>query len=254
MLAIERRNEILAKLQDENKVLVSDLSQYYEVTEETIRRDLEKLEQEGFAKKTYGGAILCDNLSLELPYNVRKRTNVLGKQKIAKVVGKMIQDGDRIMLDSSSTALYIAKKIKNRKNITVITNSIEILLELSDKTGWKVLSTGGLLKEGALSLVGQQAERMIDNFHVDKVIISCKGIDKEYGITDSNEPDIQVKKHFMKAAKQRILAVDNTKFDKISFMKMGELSNFNMMVTDLPPDDIWMETINQSGIELHFAE
>lgn len=250
MLAIERRNEILAKLQEENKVLVSDLSQYYAVTEETIRRDLEKLEQDGFARKTYGGAILSDNLSLELPYNVRKRTNVKEKQQIAQIIGNMIEDGDRVMLDSSSTALYVARNIKQRKNITIITNSIEILLELADKTDWKVLSTGGLLKEGALSLVGQQAESMIDNYHVDKVIISCKGIDKEFGITDSNEADIQVKKHYLKAAKKRILAVDNTKWDKISFVKMGELSEMDMIVTDSRPDGTWIDKIEQLGMEL----
>ncbi|MEG1847056.1 MAG: DeoR/GlpR family DNA-binding transcription regulator [Lachnospiraceae bacterium] len=254
MLAIERRNEILAKLQDESKVLVSDLSQYYEVTEETIRRDLEKLEQDGFAKKTYGGAILCDNLNLELPYNIRKRTNIKGKQKIAKLIADMIMDGDRIMFDSSSTALYVAKEIKQRKNITVITNSIEILLELADKTEWKVLSTGGLLKEGALSLVGQQAEQMIDNFYMDKVIISCKGIDKEYGITDSNEPDVQIKKHMLRAAKQKILAVDSTKFDRISFMKLGELSVMDTFVTDLRPNEIWIDTIEREGIHIRFEE
>lgn len=252
MLAIERRNEILAKLQEESKVLVSDLSQYYVVTEETIRRDLEKLEQEGFAKKTYGGAILCDNLNLELPYNVRKRTNVKEKQEIAKLAGGLIKDGDRIMLDSSSTSLYIAKSIKRCKNITVITNSIEILLELADKPDWKVLSTGGLLKEGALSLVGQQAESMIDNYHVDKVIISCKGIDREYGITDSNELDVQIKRHYLKAAKQRILAADSSKFDKISFMKMCDLSEMDVLVTDKRPEEAWMEKIGQSEIKLYF--
>lgn len=254
MLAIERRNEILAKLQEENKVLVSDLSQYYDVTEETIRRDLEKLEQEGYAKKTYGGAILSDSLSLDLPYNVRKQTNVQGKQVIARLVSELIEDGERLMLDSSSTALYIAKNIKNRKNMTIITNSIEILLELADRPEWKVLSTGGAMREGALSLVGQQAVRMIDNFYVDKAIISCKGIDKKYGITDSNEPDVQIKQHILRASRQKILAADSKKFDKISFTKMGDLSEVDMVVTDQKPDESWQETFDSLKLQILYDE
>ena len=164
MLAIERRNKILARLQEEKKVVVSDLSQLYQVTEETIRRDLEKLEKEGFAKKTYGGAVLNESFNIDLPYTVRKKANVMGKQWIAEKVGEMIADGDHIILDASSTALFVAKEIRDKKNITIITNSVEILLELSDRAGWKILSTGGRLKEGGLALVGYQAERMIVHF------------------------------------------------------------------------------------------
>lgn len=252
MLAIERRNEILTKLQEQKTVLVSDLSQQYKVAEETIRRDLEKLEQEGIAKKIYGGAVLHENLNVDLPYNVRKQTNVKSKQKIARIIGDMIEDGDHIMLDASSTALFVVKYIKNRKNITLITNSIEIMIELSDKTGWKILSTGGMMKEGALALVGHQAECMIDNFHVDKAIISCKGIDKNYGVTDSNEPDVQIKRHIMQAANQTILAADATKFDKISFAKMTDLSSVDTVVTDTEPDGIWKETFERLGINIHY--
>lgn len=253
MLAIERRNEILVKLQEENKVLVNDLSQYYQVTEETIRRDLEKLEQEGFAKKTYGGAIFCDNLGVELPYNVRKQANIKEKQIIADMIGKLVQDGDRIMLDASSTTLYVSRMLKKKKNLTIITNSIEILLELADKTDFKVMSTGGTLKEGALALVGQQAERMVDNFYADIAIVSCKGIEMEHGITDSNEPDVQMKSHFIRASKKRILAVDSAKFDKISFVKMNDLTDFDILVTDKEPDEKWKEMLEQTQIEVYYG-
>jgi len=112
MLAIERRSQILAKLQQERRVLVSDLSQFYNVTEETIRRDLEKLEKEGVAKKTYGGAILNENFNVDLPYTVRKKSNVSNKQQIAEIIAQMIEDGDHIIMDASSTALYVAKRIR----------------------------------------------------------------------------------------------------------------------------------------------
>ena len=248
MLAIERRSEILTKLQQEGKVLVNDLSKFYQVTEETIRRDLEKLEIEGIVKKTYGGAVLAETLNIDLPYYVRKQTNVQSKENIASKIAELIKDGDHIMLDASSTAVYVIKKIKQLKNITIVTNSIEIMLELADVNGWKVFSTGGAMKEGALALVGHQAEEMIDRFHVDKAIISCKGIDQEFGITDSNEPDVEIKRHMVKAAKQVILAVDSSKFDKISFVRMGTFDQVNTVVTNMEPSQEWKDVLENAGV------
>ena len=111
MLAIERRNAILEKLQAERRVVVSELSQMYKVSEETIRRDLEKLENDGFAIKSYGGAVINENANVDLPFNIRKKRNVISKQKIAEVISSRIKDGTSIMLDASSTAVYIAKAL-----------------------------------------------------------------------------------------------------------------------------------------------
>jgi len=254
MLAIERRNKILAILQKESRVVVSDLSGQFNVTEETIRRDLEKLEKLGLAKKTYGGAIMNESLNVDLPYTVRKKANVANKQCIAEIISSMIEDGDHIMMDASSTAVYVAKHLKNKKNITLITNSIEILLELSDVVGWKVLSTGGELKEGSLSLIGYQAEKMINTFHVDKAIISCKGVDVEKGITDSNEMDAHIKKLMFNAANIKILAVDKSKFDKISFTKIGDLGDIDILITDSELDVKWKQIFNSVNVETHFKE
>ena len=220
------------------------------MTGETIRRDLEKLENEGLAKKTYGGAVLNESFNIDLPYTVRKKANVGSKQQIAETIAAMIEDGDHLILDASSTALFIARRMKDKKNITVITNSVEILLELSDRNGWKILSTGGRLKEGGLALVGYQAERMISTFHVDYAIFSCKGIDMEHGITDANESDAQIKKMISKAAKKRILAADHSKFDKISFTQVCELSEIDMIVTDEEPSEDWKQALTSAGIEL----
>ena len=137
MLAIERRNEILEKLQTDRRVVVSELSQIYDVSEETIRRDLEKLVNDGYAIKSYGGAVINENVNIELPFNIRKNRNIVGKQRIAELVSRIVKDGDSIMLDASSTAVYIAKALqeKGKKNLTVITNSIEIIIELFDGPG-----------------------------------------------------------------------------------------------------------------------
>ncbi|MDD6478310.1 MAG: DeoR/GlpR family DNA-binding transcription regulator [Oscillospiraceae bacterium] len=250
MLAIERRNAILAKLSLEGKVIVSELSLEFDVTEETIRRDLEKLDKEGLAQKTYGGAVLNHGLNTDLPYNVRKRSNVEQKEIIAEKISQMIHDGDYIMLDSSSTAIYITKYIKNLKNITLITNSVETLIELADKENWNVLSTGGALKKGSLSLVGTTAERMIRSFHVDLAVCSSKGLDLGMGITDSNEKDSEIKRAIFSSATRKILAVDSSKFDKISFVRVGDITDVDAIVTDSAPSERWIDYLKDKNVEL----
>lgn len=250
MLAAERRNEILTQLRQEGRVIVADLSKKYDVTEETIRRDLEKIEQDGFAERTYGGAVLKENSKDELPFLVRKRANVEAKKRIAARIGGMIEDGDRIMLDASTTALFVAKQIRQKKDITVITNSIEILLELSDVEGWRVMSTGGTLRPEALSLLGYQAERMVSEFYVDKAIISCKGIDFHKGISDFNERESGLKKQMLSSASTRILAVDGNKFGKVSFTKILDFAELDMIVTDYELDEAWLEKLEDCKVEV----
>ncbi|MBO5069234.1 MAG: DeoR/GlpR transcriptional regulator [Roseburia sp.] len=250
MLAAERRNEILAQLKEQGKVIVADLSKKYDVTEETIRRDLEKLERDGFAERTYGGAVLKENEKEDLPFLVRKRTNVEAKKRIAATISEMIEDGDRIMLDASTTALFVAKQIRHKKNITVITNSIEILLELTDMKGWKVLSTGGSLRTEALALFGYQAERMVDDFYVDKTIISCKGVDYHKGFMDSNELEAGIKKQMLGSASTKILAVDSAKFGKASFTKIVDFAGVDMIVTDHIMDEEWTEKMQDCNVKV----
>jgi DeoR/GlpR family transcriptional regulator of sugar metabolism len=252
MLAIERRNAILAKLSAEGKVIVADLSREFDVTEETIRRDLEKLDKDGLAKKTYGGAVVNEKLNTDLPFNVRKSANITEKKRIAEKVAELIHDGDYIMLDASSTAIYVTKSIKNRKNITLITNSVEILLELADKKDWNILSTGGALKKGGLSLVGTSAERMIRGFHVDIAVCSSKGLDMNMGITDSNEKESQIKQAIFAAADKKILAVDESKFDRISFVRVCDISEVDTIVTNAKPSDRWVEYCKDKNVELIF--
>lgn len=250
MLAIERKNEILATLQKEQRVLVAELSQKYDVTEETIRRDLEKLEKEGFVKKTYGGAVLNNNTNVELPLKIREKTNKKEKQIIAKLVADMIEDGESIMLDSSSTSLMVAKNLKQQKKLTVITNSVEVLIELAGNKGITVISTGGMLRESSLSLVGKTAERALNNFNVDKAIISCKGLDMEKGITESNEDEAEIKSVMRACAKKTILALDSSKFDNISFVRVMDLRSGDIVVTDSLNQEKWIKYFEDRRIEL----
>ena len=256
MLAIERRNEILEKLQTDRRVVVSELSQLYDVSEETIRRDLEKLVNDGYAIKSYGGAVINENVNIELPFNIRKNRNIVGKQHIADLVSKIVKDGDSIMLDASSTAVYIAKSLqeKGKKNLTIITNSIEILIELFDMQDWTILSTGGASREGSFALVGPQTDKMIRSYHVDKAVISCKGLDVTAGMTDSDELHANNKATMLAAAKEKILAVDSSKFDQIAFTEIGTLDDLSMVITDGKPEERWLRIFKDLGIKCIYSE
>ena len=254
MLAIERRNAILEKLQAERRVVVSELSQIYKVSEETIRRDLEKLENDGFVIKSYGGAVINENANVDLPFNISKKRNVISKQKIAEVISSRIKDGTSIMLDASSTAVYIAKALKERKNLTLITNSIEILIEMFDTPNVNVLSTGGAMREGSFALVGPQTDKMLKSYHVDVAIVSAKGFDLETGMTDTEELHANNKKTMLHAGREKVLAVDSSKFGKTAFTEIGTLEDISMVVTDAKPDEVWLQAFKEYGIECIYPE
>lgn len=250
MLAIERRNAIAAILTARGKVIVSELAKEFSVTEETIRRDLDRLEKDGVATKTYGGAVSGVAASADLPYRVRFEVNVDRKKAVADKIASLIGDGQRIMLDSSSTAIYAVRALKSKKKLTVITNSVEMLLELADKPDWNVFSTGGVLKDGALALTGSSAERMIRSYHVDVAVCSCKGLDMRMGVSDSNEKDAQIKQAVFSSAERRVLALDADKFDRMSFVKVCDASELDTVVTDAYPGERWAEYLSSLGVEL----
>ena len=254
MLALERRNLILEKLQAEKRVVVSELSQLYSVSEETIRRDLDKLEKEGYATKTYGGAIWGNSTKTDLSYTIRNKTNVEAKNAIAELASQLVEDGDHLMLDDSSTSLYVAKRLKEKKALTLITNSVELVAELANVEGWTIMLTGGRLKPESLALVGNQTLEMLRSFHVDKVLFSCKGIDPDAGITDSSEFHAQTKQAMMRAAKRRILVLDGTKFDKVSFVEIAPLRDVDTVITNVCPPEFWQQYFRDTGITLLYPK
>ena len=249
MLAIERRNEILEKLQIEKKVVVSELSQLFHVSEETIRRDLEKLENDGLVIKSYGGAVLNEHSIFELPFNIRKNQRVVEKQKIAQEVVKLVHDGESMMLDASSTAVYVTKALKEKQKLTVITNSVEILVELFDMPEWRVISTGGVSGARSFNLVGPHTDEMLRSYHVEKAVISCKGLSLEAGITDSDEQDVSSKRMMLQAAKERILVADSSKFGKTAFTKVADWDYIDKIITDQMPSQEWLEEFERLGVE-----
>ncbi|ABP66604.1 transcriptional regulator, DeoR family [Caldicellulosiruptor saccharolyticus DSM 8903] len=253
MLAIERRQKIMAMLNENKSVLVPELAKLFNVTEETIRRDLEKLEKEGLLKRTYGGAVLVENYNVDIPFEFRNVTNIEGKKQIALTLIKYIEDGDTLVMDSSTSALQVAKLLKTKKKITVITNSEQIVNELKVFEDIKVISTGGTLRNRSLSLVGPIAENTLKSLNANKAIISCKGFDIEKGFTESNELEAQVKKMMIEIADQIYMIVDHTKMNKIALVNIATLDDVDFIFTDkvLPPSQ--ENAIREKNVEIVYC-
>ena len=250
MLAIERQNKILANLQINQTALVSELSKEYSVTEETIRRDLEKLEKRGLIKKTYGGAVFGHDVSLDIPFRSREPGNQDDNMHIAKLAASQIKDGETLMMDSSAISLCTAKLLKQRIDLTIITNSVEILMNFAFIKGIKVISTGGLLQKNDFALTGAAAEQVLKNFHVDKAIISCTAIHRDYGLTEANEQEAQIKYIMAKSARQIMGVISSNKFDNVSFVHFLDVHQLHTLITNEPPSLLWRDFLKQNQIEL----
>lgn len=250
MLSAERRQIIAQQLQAAGRVVVSELSAEFGVSEETIRRDLERLEKEGLAVRTYGGAVLSQGEKAPPPYAVRKNTNVEGKLSIARQAAAMFRDGDSIMVDESSTAVYTVKAMSRLRGITLITNSLEVLQEVGGYEGWNVIATGGKLRGDVMALAGPHALRTIGSYHVRYAVLSCRGVNTQLGLADSSDEIVQVKQAMAQAAGETILLADHRKFDRPGFAALGPLSLADRLVTDREPPEEWKARFEEQQVAL----
>ncbi|MCD7898026.1 MAG: DeoR/GlpR family DNA-binding transcription regulator [Planctomycetaceae bacterium] len=249
MLGIERRQKIFDQLQRDRKVHVGDLAESFNVTQETIRRDLKKLEAGGHLQRSHGGAVLLQPGNEDLSFAKRTAENYELKQIVARKAAGLVTDGASLMADSSSTILALFDLLRARKDLTVVTNSNRILNDFSSSS-MELISTGGNLRAHSQSLVGPAACRTIATYCVDVAVFSCKGIDREHGITESNEPEAVVKQAMAKQAKNRVLLVDSTKFDQVVFAKTLEFSDIEYVITDAMPNRRWIDFFRKNEIQL----
>ena len=253
MLAIDRRGEILERIQQENSVKVLDLSKEFGVTEETIRRDLEKLEMEGHITRTYGGAVLNKGTSEDLSINIREGRNQEGKNRIARKVAELIENGDTLMLDSSTSAMFVARYLKEKSKITIITNSLRVPMELAAQNNAEVIVTGGTFRSSSLSMVGNRTADMLDGYYVNKAIIGCKGFDPMTGTYEPHEMEAEIKKKMRANAETLILAADYTKMNRKSFIRTISISDVDIVVTDRKLPEETEELLKSQNISLVYA-
>jgi len=248
VLVNERHDVILKKLEKYGVVYVSELSRLFSVSEETIRRDLERLEEEGFARRCYGGASFQGGK--DVPIVVRRKTNVTGKRRIADELVEMIPDGAVIALDDSTTANFVAEALKEKSELTVITYSLEIALLLADKKEWNIILTGGKLNSKHHSLLGPRVYESICNYSIDWTIISCAGMDVKRGFFDAEEDNAKNKQAMIDAAEHVILAADEQKFGRKSLTLVAPFEAVETIVTDFEPDEKWKAAFEKKNVKL----
>lgn len=239
MLAVERRQSILELLRESGSVTVSDLSRRFAVSEETIRRDLTKMESNGLLSKTYGGAFINAGMHREVPVALRSHVQVEAKHMIGALAAECVRNGDTVFLDASTTAIHIAEHLCEKKNLIVITNALKVAEALAAAGSVKVICTGGTLRPSSLTTVGKAAEEAVSTYFADKAFICCDGVHRTHGVTDANEREAEVRKQMMHQAESSILVADATKFDVTSFVHIADLSDFDLMITDCELSEEW---------------
>lgn len=247
----KNRLELIRKMvQTQKKVVVSELSAAFGVTEETIRRDLEKLENEGVLNRTFGGAVLnVENQREGIHFYQRSGIHLEEKRKMAILFEHILRHKTTIAADASTSVMEAAKLIRDSRDVTLLTTSTVMPHELAN-TDINIISTGGIFNRSTLSLQGKIARDNIRKYHVDILLISCKGIDRNKGVMDSKEAEAEVKKVMLEQANEVALFVDHSKFDKTAFVHLSDWEQIDYLITDCKPDEQWVEFFQEKGIQL----
>lgn len=247
MLVVERQREIINRLGKDGSARVTELAKLFNVTEETIRRDLDRLEAEGKLVRSHGGAVCVqENSNPEIPYPLREISHVEEKISIARKAVERVIEGDTILLDASTSAWQMAQLLPDIR-LTVVTNAIKVALALAEHTRTHIIVTGGALLPSSLSFVGPVAESFLSEYRVDKLFLSCKGVDFQRGLSESNELQAIMKKRMIGIADVRYLLVDHSKFQVNALTVFGNLENIDEVITDAGVDDSVVNLIKQSG-------
>ena len=248
----ERRQKILAIIETHGQVDVKELSTQFEVSEMTIRRDLQTLYEQGKIERTHGGALAPRPNShfFEPPMLSRINANAEDKRLLASAVVKMIGPGEKIYLSSGSTTYWIARALLDRSDLTVMVNSLIIANVLSQSMDMVVIVIGGSLRRSELSLVGKFTEDALKNVRVDKVIMGVRGIDPEYGVTSDNPQEMMIDRVIMGLSDNVIVVTDHKKIGHVAATATAPITAARTIVTTRKaPADI-IARIRAKGVEV----
>lgn len=251
MLAIERQEQIKNKLIVEKNVYVAELSEYYDVSFETIRRDLKELEKTGLAKRTYGGAVLVDKVKNNADYKYLSNIMVDVKQNIARAAMHYIHPMDCIYIDFSTTCGQLAGML-GEFPINVMTSSLDVMNILSEKENVSLICVGGEWDKDNRAFQGKTAVETISQFHLDKAFISCRAISMDYGISDKSSMESEMRKAIINSSNQVYLMVDHSKFNKMAFVKTDTFDRISTVITDTEPSEEWRQFFKEHNID-YFA-
>lgn len=256
---LQRQKRILTILEKKDYAEVSYLSQEFNVSEMTIRRDLEKLEKEGELIRVLGGAKLSTKKVYEGTIDERSSTNLAEKQKIADKALSLIENGDVIAFDASTSALEVSKRLRGFDSLTIVTNNISIAVELASIKGITVILLGGYVRGKSLSTIGGSLSQYLQSINIDKCFISSKAISFEEGLTDATIDEGEAKQAMIRKSNQVIVLADHTKLDTVAFFQVCPASAIQAIITDQPkyPTEAQLDFINQyrsNGTEVYIAE
>ncbi len=244
----------MALLSEKESISVQEASAYFGVAEETIRRDMSILEEQKLLVRTHGGALLAGGPKPEISYEMRKKINISGKDRIGSEAAKLVSDGDTIILDASTSAFFLAKHVKNKKGLTVITNSENVIKELSTQSDIEIISTGGVLRRKSMSYVGRVAEDSLRNYHATKLFFSCMGFSLERGLTDSNGQESDMKKIMIACSQTICLLCDHTKFDMVGYASTARAEDIDVLIADQELSGEFSQGVDSLGIKVVIAE
>lgn len=250
MISTIRRNNIKNLMLEKKNMTVTELADIFDVSCQTIRRDLHFLEDEGFVSVAYGGATLEKRVKAHISSQILKSIFVENKTRIAKKCNEFIHDGDCIFLDPSTTALHICDYITN-KNITVITNSLNVLSQLSGYDNITLISTGGSFQHNSSCFLGRTAINSLSNYYVDKAFVSCSSLSIDKGLSDGDEQLADIRRLIIKNSNNVYIVADHTKYGKVSFVHICGFDDVDAIVVDNPLPEAWHSFCAENKINLY---
>lgn len=252
--AVERRMEIVNVVNQNGKARVEDLAAQFDVSSVTIRSDLSFLEKNGYVVRSHGAAIPNTGVIAELTVHEKRRQNSGVKSLIGQAAAKLIASGDTVILDSGTTTREIASSVKMLEDVVVMTNGLDVAMELASAPGVEVLMSGGVLRKNALSFSGSQAENSLKNYRFDKVFLGVDGFDLRAGITTHSEQEASLNRLMCEISEQVIAVVDSTKFGKRSCHMIREFGNIDILITDSDIPEDYLQGLREMKVEVIIVE
>jgi DeoR family transcriptional regulator of aga operon len=252
MLKGERHRKILQSIDGRKELTVRLLSQEFGVSEMTIRRDLTELDSMGLLQRIHGGALnrASKHPIDEPPILERARENSDEKDRIGRAAAGLIKDGEKVFLSSGTTTLAIARAIKGRNNLTVITNALNIANELISSHGITLILIGGFLRRTELSLIGHFTEAALKGLRVDKVLFGIRGIDPVHGLTSDNLQELITDQAILQISKTIIIVADHTKFGKVAAIRTAPLNAASRIISGVETPPEFVDVVRKMGVEV----
>lgn len=249
MLPPERHSFILSRLNESDSVRTVELSAALEVTDETIRRDLEVMEKRGDLMRIHGGAVKAGKVREELPLTERQLVNRDSKTSIAKLAAERIQPDDTIFIDASSTALTLAEHLPDF-HLTVLTNAHNVVTALADREGFDLISTGGIYEPRSRSYIGLPAESTLRKFNINRMFFSCNGVHVDRGVSETNSRQAAFKERVITCSEEICLLADSTKIGLKSSFFFAQMSDLTTLITNPDADPDVISSMEGLGIEV----